>query len=223
MAILYCRRTDVDVPRIHKMKGAAQALGDGFLDRPEQRCGLGQVSARQLQCLVKLLYVEDPAQGIAFLEFGASGHIDADIRLVVTEGGPDFFACRAEGDGRTPVSSQQEMGPTQRIVDYVNRERDSVGEMGAFPKWVFLRPKVFPEGCDEPTTVFHPTGRASGRGCGVLWHGAIKDDAPARNETHGLNEYFLSILCHGCPYLSEPRHGETQCMRIARTCIIVRP
>ena len=107
----------MDVPRVHKMKGAAQGLGDGFLDRPEQRRGLGRVSTRQLQGLVKLLYVEDPVHGVAFLEFGASGHIDADIRLVATEGGPDFFARRAERDGRAPVFSQQEMGPAQRIVD----------------------------------------------------------------------------------------------------------
>ena len=130
----------MDVSRVHKMKGAAQALGDGLLDRPEQRRGLGQVSVRQLQCLVELLYVEDPVYGVAFLKLGASGHIDADIRLVATEGGPDFFACRAEGDGRAPVFSQQEMGPTQRIVDYLNRERDSVGEMRAFPQRTFLRP-----------------------------------------------------------------------------------
>jgi hypothetical protein len=115
------------------------------------------------------------------------------------------------------------MGPAQRIVDQLNRECDSVGKMGVFPMGAFLRPKVFPEGCDESTTVFPPTGRACGRDCGVPWYGAIKDDAPARNETHGLNEYFLAILCHSCPHLSEPRHGETQCMRIARTCIIVRP
>src|SRR5512134_1918290 len=151
----------MDVPRGHKMKGAAQGLGDGFLDRPEKRRGLGQVSARQLQCLVKLLSVEDPVQGIGFLEFGASGHIDADIRLVATEGGPDIFARRAEGDGRAPMFSRQEMGPAQRIVDQLNRECDPVGEMGGVAKWTFLRPKVFPEDGDEPATVLRPTGYAS--------------------------------------------------------------
>ena len=213
----------MDVSRVHKMKGAAQALGDGLLDRPEQRRGPGQVSVRQLQCLVELLSVEDPVYGVAFLKLGASGHIDADIRLVATEGGPDFFARRAEGDGRAPVFSRQEMGPAQRIVDDLNRDCDSVGEMGAFPKRTFLRPKVFPEDGDEPALVFRPTGRASGGGCGVPWHRGIEDDAPARNETHGLHDDFLAILCHGCPHLFEPRHGETQCMRIVRTCIIVRP
>jgi hypothetical protein len=97
----------MDVSRVHKMKGEAQALGDGLLDRPEQRRGPSQVSVRQLQCLVELLTMEDPVYGVAFLKLGASGHIDADVRLVATERGPDFFARRAEGDGRAPVFSQQ--------------------------------------------------------------------------------------------------------------------
>ena len=68
-AFLYFGWIDMDIPRVHKMKGAAQGLGDGFLDRPEKRRGMGQVSAYQLHCLVKLPYVEDPVHGIAFLEF----------------------------------------------------------------------------------------------------------------------------------------------------------
>ena len=157
----------MEIPRVHKMKGAAQGLGDGFLDRPEQRRSPGQVSTCYLQCLVKLLYVEDPVHGVAFLEFGAPGHIDADIRLVATEGGPDVFARRAEGDGRAPAFSQQEMGPAQRILDYLDRECGSAREMGAFPKRTFLCPKVFPEDGDELAAVFRPTGRAPGGGCGV--------------------------------------------------------
>jgi hypothetical protein len=114
------------------------------VDVPEKRHGLGQVSTRRLQGAVKLLYVEDPVRGIAFLEFRASGRIDADIRLVAGEGGPDFFARRAEGDGRTPVFSHQEMGPAQRIVDQLYRECDAIGEKGAFPKRNFPRLKVLP-------------------------------------------------------------------------------
>ncbi len=124
----------MDVPRAHKMKGAAQGLGHGFLDGPEKRRGPGRVSACQLHCLVKLLCVEDPVHRVAFLEFGASGHIDADIRFVAAEGGPDFFAGRAEGDGRAPVFSHPEMGPAERIVDQPNRECDPVGEMGRVPR-----------------------------------------------------------------------------------------
>ena len=213
----------MDVPRVHKMKGAAQGLGHGFLDGPEKRRGLGQVSACQLQCLVKLLYVEDPVHGVSILEFGASGHIDADIRLVAAKCGPDFFARRAEGDGRAPVFSHQEMGPAQRIVDQLNREYDPVGEMGTFPKRTFLRPKVFPEDGGKPPTVFRPTGYASDGGCGVPWHGGIEDDTPARSETHSPNDSFLAILRYGRPHRFEPRHGETRCSRIVRTCIIVRP
>ncbi len=213
----------MDIPRVHKMKGAAQGLGDGFLDRPEKRGGLGQVSACQLHCLVKLPYVENPVHGVAFLEFGASGHIDADIRLVAAEGGPDFLALRAEGDSRAPMFSHQEMGPAQRVVDQPNRECDPVREMGAFPKKTFLCPKVFPEDGDEPPTVFRPTGCASGGGYGVPRHGGIEDDAPARNETHRLNDSFLAILRYGRPHRFESRHGVTRCRRIVRTCIIVRP
>ena len=213
----------MDIPRFHKMKGAAQGLGDGFLDRPEKRRGVGQVSACQLHCLVKLPYVEDPVHGVAFLEFGASGHIDSDIRLFAAEGGPDFFARRAEGDGRAPVISHQEMGPAQRIVDQPNRECDPVGEMGAFPERTSLRPKVFPEDGDETATVFRPTGYASGGGCGGPRHGGIEDDTPARNETHNLNDSSLAILRCGRPHRFESRHGVTRCRRIVRTCIIVRP
>jgi hypothetical protein len=121
------------------------------------------------------------------------------------------------------VFSQQEMGPAQRIVDYLNRGCGSVGKMGAFPKRSFRRAKVFPEGSDEPATSFRPSGRASRRGCGVSRRGGIQDDAPARNETHGLHEYLLAILRHCCPQLFEPRHGETQRRRSVRTCIMVRP
>jgi len=152
----------MDVPRVHKMKGAAQGLGDGFLDRPEKRRAIGEISACQLRCLVKLLNVEDPVYGVAILEFGASGHIDADIRLAVAEGGPDFFARRAEGDGRAPVFAHQEMGPAQRIMDQLNRACGPVGEMEAFPKGTSLRPKVFPEDGGEPATVFGPAGSAPG-------------------------------------------------------------
>src|SRR3990172_9361765 len=91
------------------------------------------------------------------------------------------------------------------------------------PKRTFLRPKGFPEKGDEPATVFRLTGSASGGGCGVPWHGGIEDDAPARNETHSLNDSFLAILCNGCPHRFEPRHGETRCRRTVRTCMIVRP
>jgi hypothetical protein len=121
------------------------------------------------------------------------------------------------------VFSQQELGPAQRIVDYLNRECGSARERGAFPKRTFHRPKVLPEGGDKLAAVFRPTGGAPGGRCGVPWRGSKEDDGPARNETRGLNDYFPLILCHGCPHLFESRHAEIQCKRIVRTCIIVRP
>jgi hypothetical protein len=97
-------------------------------------------------------------------------------------------------------------------VDQLSRECDLVGEM-----------EVFPEDGDEPATVFHPTGYATGGGCGGPWHGGVEDDAPARNETHSPNDSFPAILSRSCPHRFEPRHGETRRKRIVRTCMIVRP
>src|SRR5664280_782 len=223
-ALLNCRWINMDVPRVHKMKGAAQGLGDGFLDRPEQRCSPGQVSAGQLQCLVELWCVEDPLHGVASLKFGASSHIDADIRLVATEGGPDFFARRAERDGRAPAFSQQEVGPAQRIVDYLNWECDLVGKVGAFPKRIFLCPKVFPEDADEPTTVFHPTCRASDGGGGALWQGCIEDRPTLMNGIHRMDGCSFAILCHICFHLSVPAaRSETQRILILWICIMACP
>jgi len=82
---------------------------------------------------MKLLYVEDPVHGVAFLEFGAPGHIDADIRLVATEGGPDFFARRAEemaGPGVLPT--RDGAGPAYRGLS--ESECGSTREMGRFQR-----------------------------------------------------------------------------------------
>ena len=52
----------------------------------------------------------------------------------------------------------------------IPKYREALSTDRAFPERTFLRPKVFPEDGDEPATVFRPTGRASGGGCGVPWH-----------------------------------------------------
>jgi hypothetical protein len=56
--------------------------------------------------MLKLLWMEDPVKGVFSLEFIGPCHIDADIRLISTESGPDFSSTLAEGDGRTPIFSQ---------------------------------------------------------------------------------------------------------------------
>jgi len=99
------------------MKGTSQGLDHGFLDRPEQGRGLFQISARQPQGLLKLLGLEDPVKGVSSLEFIAPGHIDADRSIIFTQSGPDFSSTLAEGNGRTPIFSQQEMGPAKRAAE----------------------------------------------------------------------------------------------------------
>ena len=84
------RRIDVDLPRVYEVEGAAQGLNHGFFDGPEQGRGPGQISTRQPQGMVQLRSMEDPVYGVFSLEFMGCGHIDADIRLIPTEGGPIF-------------------------------------------------------------------------------------------------------------------------------------
>jgi len=127
--------------------------------------------------MLKLLWMEDPVKGVFFLEFIGTCHIDADIRLISTESGPDFSSTLAEGDGRTPIFSQQEMGPSKRAADYLNWESSSVGGLTALPERTFHSHKVIPQGGDE----------AGLEGFVGTWHGCIEDGSPSMNETHGMN------------------------------------
>jgi len=104
---------DNDLQRVHEMEGTSQRLDNSFLDRPEQGCRLFQITARQLQGMMKLMGMEDPLKGVITLEFIGPCHIDADIGLISTEGGPKCSSPLAEGDGRTPIFPQQEPGPAK--------------------------------------------------------------------------------------------------------------
>jgi hypothetical protein len=115
------------------MECASQGLDDGFLDGPEQGRCLFQISARQLQGMLKLLWMEDPVEGVFSLEFIAPCRIDADIGLICTESGPEVSSTLAEGDGRTLAFAQQEMGPAKRAADHLNGESSSAGGLAAFP------------------------------------------------------------------------------------------
>jgi hypothetical protein len=98
--------------------------------------------------MVQLRSMEDPVYGVSSLEFICFGHIDADIRLIPTEGGPDFSTTLAEGDGRAPIFSQPEMRPAQLVVDHLDRDSRPVGSLTAFPQRTFLCHKchqVFPQ------------------------------------------------------------------------------
>jgi hypothetical protein len=99
--------------------------------------------------MLKLFCVEDPADGVFPLEFVGACHIDADIKLISTEGSPDSSSTLAEGDGRTPVFSHHEMGPAKRAMDHLNRVDSFVGGLTRFPWRTFHSHKVMPQGGDE--------------------------------------------------------------------------
>ena len=67
-----------------------------------------------------------PVKGVSCVEFIGPCHINADIRLICTEGGPDPSSTFAEGNSRPPMLSQQEMGLAKLVVDHLNRESVSV-------------------------------------------------------------------------------------------------
>jgi len=137
--------------------------------------------------MLKLLRMEDPVQGVFSLEFIRPCHIDADIRLISAESGPDFSSTLAEGYGRTPIVSQQEMGPAKQAADHLNGESSSVGKWTGFPKRAFRRYKVLPQGGDEAALVLCAACPASFEGFGCTWCGRIEDGSPSMNETHGMN------------------------------------
>jgi hypothetical protein len=140
---------DADFHRIHKMKTASEGLDNGFLDRPKQGRCLWQISARQPQGMVKLFCMEDPAKGVFSWEFIGPCHVDADIGLIPTEGGPNFPSTLAEGDSRPTMLSQQEMGLAKRIMYHLNRKSISVGGMMALAKGTCHRHKMIPQDGDQ--------------------------------------------------------------------------
>jgi hypothetical protein len=71
--------------------------------------------------------MEDTMKWVFSVEFIGPCRINADIRLISGESGPDFSSTLAEGDGRTPVFSQPEMGPAKQVADHLNGESSSVG------------------------------------------------------------------------------------------------
>ncbi len=178
------------------MERTSQGLDDGFLDRPEQGRCVCQFSARQSRGMLKLLVIEHPVKGIFLLEFIGPRHIDADIGLIPAEGGPDVPSTFTEGDGRAPMSSQQEMWPAKRAADHVNGANSSVGGMKAFPKRASHRHQVIPQDRYQAVLVSRPVCPASFEDFGGTWQGCIKDRSPSMIETRGMDGYVLAIFYH---------------------------
>jgi hypothetical protein len=137
--------------------------------------------------MLKLFRMEDPVKGVFSLEFIGPCHIDADIRPISTKSSPDFSSTLAEGDGRTPIYSQQEMGPAKQAACHLNRESSSVGGLTAFPKRTFHSHTVIPQGGDKALFVPCCVRPTSFEGFGGTWHGCIEDGSPSVNEAHRMN------------------------------------
>jgi hypothetical protein len=169
------------------MECTSQRLDYSFLDRPEQGCCLFQISARRSHGMFKLLRMEDAVKGVFSLEFIGPCHIYADIGLISTESSPDFSSTVAEGDGRTPIFPQQEMGSAKRAACHLNWESSSGGGLAAFPKRTFRSRKVIPQGGDEAVLVPCPARPTPFEGFVGTWHGCIEDGSLSVSETHGMN------------------------------------
>jgi hypothetical protein len=94
--------------------------------------------------MLKLPWMEDPVKGIISLEFIGPYRINTDIRVISTESSPDSSSTLAEGDRRTPIFSQEEMGSAKRAGYHLNGESRPVRKLTAFPKRAFHRCKVTP-------------------------------------------------------------------------------
>jgi len=152
--------------------------------------------------MLQFLVMKDPVQGVFSLEFIGRCHINADIGLIPTKSGPDFPSTLAEGDGRAPIFSQQEMGPAERAVDHVNFENSSIEQMSKFPGGTFHRRNVIQEDGDQMILVSCPVRPASFEDFVVTWQGCIECRAPSMIKTHGMDGYALAILRHIPSHLS---------------------
>jgi hypothetical protein len=99
--------------------------------------------------MVQLLWMEDPVKWVFTVKFVTTRHINADIRLIATESGPDFSAARAEGDGRSLILTQLKMGPAQQAGDHLNREIGAVDRVPELPQWTVHSHKMIPQDGDE--------------------------------------------------------------------------
>ncbi len=140
--------------------------------------------------------MEDPVKGVSSPEFIGPCHINADIAIIATESSPDLPSTLAEGDGRAPNFSQQEMGPAKQATEQLYGESISVGRLTALPKWTPLCHKVPPQGGDESVLVLCPVSPAPIEDVAGAWQRCIEDGAPSVNGTQGMDHYFVVIPFH---------------------------
>jgi hypothetical protein len=137
--------------------------------------------------MLKLLRMEDPVKGVCSLKFICPCHIDADTGLIPTESGPDFSSTLAEGDSRTRLFSQQEMGPAKQAAYHLNRENSSVGRLAASPKRTVRRRNMIPQEGEEAVFLPCPVRPTPLEGFSGTRRGRIEDGSPSVSETHGVN------------------------------------
>jgi hypothetical protein len=99
--------------------------------------------------MLKLLWMKGTVEGVSSLKFIGLRHINADIRLISTKSSPEFSSPLAEGDGRAPIFTQQEVGPAEAASDNLNWKGSPAGRLTVFPKRSFHRHKVVPQSGDE--------------------------------------------------------------------------
>jgi len=170
-----CRWSDHDLPRFHEMEGTSQGFDCSLLDRPEQGCGRCHLAARQPRGMFKLCWLKDPVKGIFPLEFIVPCRIDADISPISAKRGPDPAATLTEGDGRTWIFTQQEMGSAQQTTFQLYRRCLHGGGLTALPTRTFRGRKVIPK-----------TGGEAAPGLVAPWQAGIEDRAASVQETHGM-------------------------------------
>jgi len=169
------------------MKSASQGLDDRFLDGPEQGCRLLQISPRQSQCMLQLQVMKDSVQGVFSLEFIGCCRIDADIGLIAAKGGPDVPSTFAEGDGRHPIFSSQQMGSAEGVVDYLHWESSALARRAVFPEGISRRHGVLQEDGDQVIPGFRPVRPAPLEGFAVTRQGCVECRSATMIKVHGMD------------------------------------
>jgi hypothetical protein len=140
--------------------------------------------------------MKDPVTGVSSLKFIGRCYIDADIGCIPAKCGPDFPATLAEGDGRTPMFSQQEVRPAEWVADHVNGKRSAFERKPAFPKRTIHPRNVIQQEGDQAILIFFPVRPAPFVVFTITRQGCIERGSPAMIKTHGMDGNALAILTH---------------------------